>query len=176
MFSQHFIRHLLIIFFTYVYPQTLLKMFFRIFWNHLIVSEDFLRPAIHLSQNMRKQLQNAKKQKVYSGVLRVTFLFRVPFFTFHISQHFLPGLTFVWKVKRFCGLFFRSINKTRNSHEIRKMYSRPNKFPKTSSKYWRNFIQKFLNFFLKFSENFIWNLGKFYIIFTQIFLWLYSKF
>ncbi len=30
----------------------------------------------------------------------------------------LFSLLFVRKVKRFCGLFFHSINKTRNSHEI----------------------------------------------------------
>ncbi len=58
-----------------------------------------------------------EKWKVYSGV------FHVLFFAFHISQHFAPGPAFMGKLKGFCGLFFRGINKTRNLHEIRKVYS-----------------------------------------------------
>ncbi len=33
------------------------------------------------------------------------------------------GLVFARKVKRLCGLFFRSINKTQNLREIRKVYN-----------------------------------------------------
>ncbi len=44
-------------------------------------------------------------------------VFCVTCFAFRISQHFAPGSEFVWKIKRFHGLFFRDINKTRNSHE-----------------------------------------------------------
>ncbi len=53
--------------------------------------------------------QNAKKRKVYGGVFRATF------FAFHISQHFVPGSAFAWKVKGFCGLFFAASIK----HKIR---------------------------------------------------------
>ncbi len=59
-----------------------------------------------------------QKKKVYSGVFRATF------FACCISQHFEPGLAFAWKLKGFCGLFFCGINKTRNSHEMRKVYSK----------------------------------------------------
>ncbi len=45
-----------------------------------------------------------------------------PFFAFRISQHFAPGSAFTQKVKGFRGLFFRGINKTRNSYETRKVY------------------------------------------------------
>ncbi len=65
-----------------------------------------------------------EKQKLYSGVCRVTFfVFRAPFYTFCILQHFAPGSAFVWKLKGFRGLFFCGINKTRNSPEMRKVYS-----------------------------------------------------
>ncbi len=36
---------------------------------------------------------------------------------------FLPGSALTRKVKRFHSLFFRGINKTRNLHEIQKVYS-----------------------------------------------------
>ncbi len=55
-----------------------------------------------------------EKRKVYSGVFCITF------FAFRISQHFTPGSAFARKLKGLRGLFFRSINKTRNSHEMRK--------------------------------------------------------
>ncbi len=41
---------------------------------------------------------------------------------FHFS-YFVSGSAFTRKVKGFCSLFFRGINKTQNSHEIRKVYS-----------------------------------------------------
>ncbi len=40
-----------------------------------------------------------------------------------LFSYFVPGSAFVQKVKGLCGLFFHGINKTRNSHEIRKVYS-----------------------------------------------------
>ncbi len=48
---------------------------------------------------------------------------------FHVSHpfchfsHFTPRLAFARKLKGFRGLLFRSINKTRNSPEMRKVYS-----------------------------------------------------
>ncbi len=63
-----------------------------------------------------------EKRKVYSRVFCVSlFSHFTPFFCF--SQHFVPVLAFVWKVEGFRGLFFCGINKTRNLHEIRKVYS-----------------------------------------------------
>ncbi len=38
--------------------------------------------------------------------------------------HFGPGSAFTRKVKGFCGLFVRGINKTRNSHEMQKVYGK----------------------------------------------------
>ncbi len=59
-----------------------------------------------------------------SEVFRVTFFtFCTSFLAFRISQNFAPGLAFARKVKGFRGLFFRGINKTRNLHEIQKVYS-----------------------------------------------------
>ncbi len=55
-----------------------------------------------------------EKWEAYSRV------FRVPFFRF---LHFASGLAFTRKVKGFRGLFFRGINDTRNSHEMRKVYN-----------------------------------------------------
>ncbi len=64
-----------------------------------------------------------EKWKVYSGVFRITFFaFHAPFFAFRISQHFALGLAFARKLKGFRGLFFRGINKTWNSPEMRKVY------------------------------------------------------
>ncbi len=72
-----------------------------------------------LSAKYAKTIAKGEKQKVYSGVLCVTFFaFRIPFFTFHISQHFAPGSAIAQKVVGFCG-----INKTQKSCEIQKMYS-----------------------------------------------------
>ncbi len=51
-------------------------------------------------------------------------VFCVLFFTFCISQHFMPVLAFGQKVKGFRGLFFCGINKIRNSHEVQKVYSK----------------------------------------------------
>ncbi len=87
-------------------------------------SLSIIRPAVHLSQNTRKWSWNAKKRKVYSGVFRAIFsAFCAPFFAFCISQHFAPGLAFARKLEGFCGLFFWGINITRNSHEMREVYS-----------------------------------------------------
>ncbi len=81
-----------------------------------------LRPAIHLSQNTRKWSWNVKDEKCTAGYFAWLFSrFTPPFF--RILQHFAPGLAFTQKVKEFRGLFFRGINITQNSHEIRKVYS-----------------------------------------------------
>ncbi len=58
-----------------------------------------------------------EKWKLYTQV------FCASFFAFRISQHFTPGLAFAQKLEGFRGLFFRAINKTRNSHEMQKVYS-----------------------------------------------------
>ncbi len=65
-----------------------------------------------------------QKTKAYSGVFRATFFtFRAPFFAFCILQHFALGSAFARKLEAFCNLFFRGINKTRNSPEMQKVYS-----------------------------------------------------
>ncbi len=67
-----------------------------------------------------KMIAKCEKQKVFSGVFRVTFfVFRASFFT----SHFTTRSAFTQKVNEFCGLFFRGINKTRNLYDIRKVYS-----------------------------------------------------
>ncbi len=61
----------------------------------------------------------SEKQKIYSGVFRVTFfVFHTLFFAFCISQHFVPELAFTREVKGFRSLFFSCIIKTRNLHEM----------------------------------------------------------
>ncbi len=81
-------------------------------------------PAIQLSRNARKQSQNMKNKNYIAWYFGVTFfVFCASFFAFRILQHFTPGLAFVRKVKGFPGLFSRSINKTRNLLEMRKVYS-----------------------------------------------------
>ncbi len=67
-----------------------------------------------------------EKQKIYSGV------FCVPFFAFHVSQHFAQGSAFTRKIKGFCDLFFHGINKIWNLHEMRKVYSQPHVYWKGS--------------------------------------------
>ncbi len=58
---------------------------------------------------------------MYSEVFRATFFHILrPFFRF--SQHFVPGSAFARKLKGFRDLFLSGINKTRNLHEIRKVY------------------------------------------------------
>ncbi len=75
-----------------------------------------------------KTIAKCEKWEVYCGVFRFTFFAvytgvgiraksqRILWFIFSWSA-------FVRKVKGFCGLFFRGINKTQNSYEIRKWYS-----------------------------------------------------
>ncbi len=71
-----------------------------------------------------KMIAKCVKQKVYSEVFCITFfVFRTPFFTFHILRHFVAGLALARKVKVLRGLFFRGISKAQNSHETRKVYS-----------------------------------------------------
>ncbi len=61
-----------------------------------------------------------KMESILRGILRHFFLIQRPFFGF---SHFVLWLAFAQKVKGFCALFFCRINKTRNSHEIRIVYS-----------------------------------------------------
>ncbi len=70
-----------------------------------------LRLATHLLQNTWKRSQNAKNEK------------RVARYFASLFSRFAQGSVFAQKAKEFCGLFFRNINKTRNSYEIRKVYS-----------------------------------------------------
>ncbi len=61
-----------------------------------------------------KMAAKCEKRKVYSGVFCVIFFtFCAPFFV-----HFASGSAFTRKFKGFCGLFFRGINKTQNSHKM----------------------------------------------------------
>ncbi len=60
-----------------------------------------------------------EKRKVYSGVFHTTFfVFCAPFFCFLHFTAFCASVDICAKTQRFCGLFFRSINKTRNLHEM----------------------------------------------------------
>ncbi len=70
-----------------------------------------------VSQNMQKQSQNAKNKKCTAN------FFASIFSLLRLSSHFAPGSAFARKVKGFCGLFFRGINKTQKLHGIRKVYS-----------------------------------------------------
>ncbi len=63
---------------------------------------------------------NAKKEKCIARYFAPLFRISHPFFRF---LYFAPGSAFTRKVKEFCGLFFRGINKTRNSHKMRNVYS-----------------------------------------------------
>ncbi len=76
------------------------------------------KPAKHLSPNMWKWAQNVKNKKCISGYFAPLFSYFVALFSL-----FVPESAFVRKLQGFCGLFFQGINKTRNSHEIRKVYS-----------------------------------------------------
>ncbi len=72
---------------------------------------------------MRKWARNVKNEKCITGYFAPLFSrFAALFLAFCISQHFAPGSAFMQKVKGFFGLFFRGINKTRNLHEMRKVY------------------------------------------------------
>ncbi len=66
-----------------------------------------------------KTIAKCEKQKVYSEVFCVTFFaFCASFFAFGISQ---LGQHSCKNSKGFRGLLLRGINKTRNSHEMRKV-------------------------------------------------------
>ncbi len=89
----------------------------RSIYNSPCDSPETHRLAIHLSQNTRKQSQNAKNEKCiarYFASLFSLFAFRS---ISRQSQHLRENS------EGFYGLFFRGINKTWNSHEIRKVYS-----------------------------------------------------
>ncbi len=77
------------------------------------------RSAIHLLRNMQKWVQNAKKEKRITGYCMSLYSRFMPLFS-----HFVPGLAFTRKVKRFRGFFFHGINKTWNSHKMWKMSSK----------------------------------------------------
>ncbi len=73
---------------------------------------------------MQQRLQNVKNEKCITCYFSsLSSCFVTLFFPFHILQHFVLGSAFTQKFKRFRGLFFRGINKIRNLHEIRKVYS-----------------------------------------------------
>ncbi len=65
-------------------------------------------------------IAKCEKRKVYGGVFRVIFMGFTPRFSRFAA--FRIRVDIRAKVKGFCGLFFRDINKTENLHEIRKMY------------------------------------------------------
>ncbi len=76
-----------------------------------------LRPAIHLSRNMRKWLWNAKNEKCIAGYFAYFFGVSRPVFRF---LHFAQGSVFVQKVKWFRVFFFVTLLK----HEIRMKYEK----------------------------------------------------
>ncbi len=92
-------------------PHVLFVFSFRCaqLWTYM---RCFVRLAIHLPQ---KWLLNMKNEKSISGFVLRTFL--------RFLQHFAPGSAFTQKVKGFRGLFFHSVNKTQNSHEIQKVWN-----------------------------------------------------
>ncbi len=111
-FFKIFVKNLLIrsanLLFWLAYLQIISVKNFR--------SMSIIRPAVHLSQNTQKWTRNAKNKKCITGYFAPLFShFASPFFAFYISQHFVPGLAFARKLKRFCGLFFAALIK----HEIR---------------------------------------------------------
>ncbi len=70
-----------------------------------------------LSQNTRKWAWNAKNKKCIARYFAP--LFSHSFFRF---SHFALGSAFVRKLNGFYDFIFRSINKTQNSSEMRKVY------------------------------------------------------
>ncbi len=75
----------------------------------------FLLGRLYAYREIRGNGSETRKTKsVWRGISRHFFRF---------SQHFVPGSAFTRKLKGFPGLFFHGINKTRNSHEMRKVYS-----------------------------------------------------
>ncbi len=85
----------------------------------LIVSH--LYDRLYTYREIRKNIRKTWKMKrVLRCILCHFFRILRPFFHF---LHFTAGSAFIRKVKGFCSLFFCGINKTRNSHEIRKVQS-----------------------------------------------------
>ncbi len=78
-----------------------------------------VRLALHLSQNTSKQTRNAKNKKCIAGFLRHFFHISWPF----CFLHFAPGSALARKLNRILWFIFCDINKTQNSHELRKLYS-----------------------------------------------------
>ncbi len=65
-----------------------------------------------------------KMKSVQRGISRNFFhILRPLFFRLLHFTTFRARVDICRKVKRFCVLFFHGINETRNSHEIRKVYS-----------------------------------------------------
>ncbi len=83
-------------------------------------ADDVDKAGYTLIVKYAKTFAKCEKWKVNSRIFRVIFLVFRARFRF---LHFAPGLAFLWKVNGFCSLFFCRINKTQNSHEIRKVYS-----------------------------------------------------
>ncbi len=84
------------------------------------VSLNFLRPAIHLSLNTRKQLCNAKNKKGAAGYFKSLFSHFAPLFSLFA---FCAWVSIPAKSQRILWFIFCGINKTRNLHEIRKVYN-----------------------------------------------------
>ncbi len=124
-----------------------------------------LKASYTLITKYAKTITKCEKWKVYRRVFCVTFfVFCTPFFAFCILQHFAPGSAIARKVKGFHGLFFCGINKTWNSHEIRKVFSQPKEILKRIWQllaYHYSIIrsESFENF-MEISSKIFFNLGK----------------
>ncbi len=87
-------------------------------------SRNGIWPAIHLSQNTRKWAQNGKNEKWIARYFAPLFSHFAPLFLlFALRSISRNGRHSRENSKGFHDLFFRGINKTRNSSEMRKMYS-----------------------------------------------------
>ncbi len=118
-FFKIFVKNLLLqsanLLFWLVYLQIISVKNFR--------SLSIIKPAVHLSRHMQKWMQNAKNNKCiakYFAPLFSQFCTPFPLLAFHSMSQQGWHSQENWKdfVGGFCG-----INKTRNSHEMRKVYS-----------------------------------------------------
>ncbi len=90
-------------FHTHTYATTVKRFLFSHVFFHT-----FLRPAIHLSQNMRKWARNAKNEKCITGCFASLFCVSRPFFAVRISHH---GWHSREKSKNFVVDFFAAVMK-----------------------------------------------------------------
>ncbi len=97
-----------------------IKGFHGLFFCGINETQNF-KANYTLIKKYAKRSQNVKNEKCIARYFVSLFSRFAPlFFACYISQHFVIGSAFTQKVKEFLGLFFRGINKTRNSHEIKK--------------------------------------------------------